>query len=113
EFLGMEVPQQVRWERDGIPFYGKPEEIRDLDVINYDREVFLRWTAVKKNAQVSVYAAPANEYKTTGKENWIHLGDLKAGEEEFRYDLDKIGDSKLYKFVVSGDHMSLNRWLAL
>ena len=113
EFLGMEVPQQVRWERDGIPFYGKPEEIRDLDVINYDREVFLRWTAVKKNAQVSVYAAPANEYKTTGKENWIHLGDLKAGEEEFRYDLDKIGDSKLYKFVVTSDHVSLNRWLVL
>ena len=112
EFLGMEVPQQVAWERDGIPFIGKTQ-VSDLNVSTYDREVILTWKAADKSARVSVYASPQNDYKTTGKEVWKHLADLKAGEEEFRYDLDMIGDSKLYKFVVVGEHESLNRWLVM
>ena len=112
EFLGMEVPEQVAWERDGIPFIGKTQ-ISDLEVSTYDRAVILTWKAVNKNARVSVYASPKDDYKTTGKEEWKHLADLKAGEEEFRYDLDMIGQSKLYKFVVVGEHESLNRWLVM
>ncbi|MBR1926722.1 MAG: alkaline phosphatase family protein [Bacteroidales bacterium] len=112
EFLGMEVPDQVAWERDGIPFIGKTE-ISDLEVSTYDREVILTWRAWKKSAPVSVYACPANDFKTTGRENWIHLGDLKAGDREFRYDLDKIGQSDQYKFVVVGGHESLSRWLMM
>lgn len=112
EFLGMAVPEQVAWERDGIPFIGKTQ-ISDLEVSTYDRAVILTWKAVNKNARVSVYASPKDDYKTTGKEEWKHLADLKAGEEEFRYDLDMIGQSKLYKFVVVGEHESLNRWLVL
>ena len=112
EFLGMDVPEQVAWERDGIPFIGK-NDISDLEVTTYEREVTLSWKAWNKSATVSVYACPENNYKTSGKENWIPLGTLKAGEEEFRYDLDKIGDSKIYKFVVKSDRVSLNRWLVL
>lgn len=112
EFLGMEVPDQVRWERDGIPFIGKTE-IHDLEVSTYDREVILRWKADKKNAPVKVYAAPANEYKTSGKENWILIGDLNAGAEDFHYDLDKIGQYNFYKFAVVSKHESLNRWLTM
>ena len=112
EFLGMEVPEQVRRERDGVPFIGKPG-ISDLWVGVYDREVILRWKASRPGEAVSVYASPANEYKTGGKENWIHLGDLKAGAEEFRYNLDKIGQSDFYKFVVEGERESINRWLVM
>ena len=112
EFLGMEVPEQVRRERDGVPFIGKPG-ISDLWVGVYDREVILRWKASRPGEAVSVYASPANEYKTSGKENWIHLGDLKAGAEEFRYNLDKIGQSDFYKFVVEGERESINRWLVM
>ncbi len=112
EFLGMAVPEQVAWERDGIPFIGKTQ-ISDLEVSTYDRAVILTWKAVNKNARVSIYASPKDDYKTTGKEEWKHLADLKAGEEEFRYDLDMIGQSKLYKFVVVGEHESLNRWLVM
>lgn len=110
EFLGMEVPDAVKWERDGISFIGKTE-ISELEVSTYDRDVILRWKAWKKSAPVSVYASPANEFKTSGSENWIHLADIKAGDEEFRYDLDKIGQSNFYKFVLVGAHESLNRWL--
>ena len=112
EFLGMEIPEQVAWERDGIPFIGK-NEISDLEVTTYDREVTLSWRAWDKAATVSVYACPENEYKTSGKESWIPLGTLKAGEGKFSYDLDKIGKSKLYKFVVAGKQESLNRWLVM
>ena len=112
EFLGMAVPEQVAWERDGIPFIGKTQ-ISDLEVSTYDRAVILTWKAVNKNARVSVYASPKDDYKTTGKEEWKHLADLRAGEEKFRYNLDMIGQSKLYKFVVVGEHESLNRWLVM
>ena len=112
EFLGMRVPEQVAWERDGIPFIGKTQ-ISDLEVSTYDRAVILTWKAAEKNARISVYASPDNEYKTTGKEEWRHLADLRAGDGEFRFDLDMLGQSKLYKFVVVGEHESLNRWLAM
>ena len=112
EFLRMEVPEEVGMERDGIPFFGKTG-ISDLDVRVYDREVILRWKASRKNEPVSVYASPSDEFKTTGKEDWIHLGDLKAGAEEFRYYLDKIGKSTFYKFVVAGEKESVNRWFKI
>ena len=112
EFLGMNVPDQVAWERDGIPFIGKTQ-ISDLQVSTYDREVILNWKATDKNARVSIYASPKDDYKTTGKEAWKHLADIKAGEEEFRYDLDMIGQSGLYKFVVVSEHESLGRWLVM
>ena len=55
----------------------------------------------------------AENMETTGKEEWRHLADLRAGDGEFRFDLDMLGQSKLYKFVVVGEHESLNRWLAM
>jgi hypothetical protein len=112
EYLGMEVPDAIKWEWDGISFIGKTD-ISDLELSTYDKEVILRWKAWHNSAPVSIYACPANEFKTNGTENWIHLADVRAGIREFRYNLDKIGPSKYYKFVLVGPHESLNRWLEL
>ena len=111
DFLGMEVPTAVRWEQDGISLLGKTE-ICNLRLAAYDQDIILRWNAVKKSAPVSIYAAPANEYKTTGKENWIHLADVKAGQQEYRCNRNTIGKGPFYKFVVVSGHESLNRWFS-
>lgn len=109
EYMGFEVPLEVRREQDGISLIGKTE-IRDLRLSQYDKKVILRWKAESKSAPVKIYVAKANDYKTTGSEYWTLLGEVKAGEERFEADLNSIGESDFYKFVVEGEHDTLNRW---
>lgn len=111
EFMGFEVPELVRREQDGISFIGKTE-IKDMSLYLSDKKnVSIRWKAVKKNVPVSIYVAKANEYKETGREEWIKLAEVKSGEEEYNISLDSIGESDFYKFAVESEHDSLNRWL--
>ena len=110
DFLDMEVPELVRRERDGVSLLGKVE-VSDFEVLSYDHEAVLRWKAIIPASSVNIYAAPANDFKASGNESWVHLATVKAGVQEYRCDLGRIGDSKFYKFVLVCEHNTLNRWL--
>lgn len=109
-FLGFEIPNDVRWEQDGMPFIGKAD-IHDLKVLPYDDKAMLSWNTYSKKASVTIYAATENKFKEGGKDNWIKVADLPAGTKECTVDLHTLPESKFYKFVAetSGNH--LNCWL--
>ena len=110
-FLGFELPRDVLWEQDGIPFIGDTH-ICDLKAIPYDNKVTLSWRTLA-DAPVEVYAAATNDYNTGGKDSYLKLADLPAGADSFEFDLKSLPDSKFYKFVVVTPSNHLNRWLKL
>lgn len=110
QFLGMEVPLRVRMEQDGISFIGETI-ISNMNAIPYDDTAILTWDSHVEGKDVTVYMAKANDYRTTGQEDWQELGTVKSGDGIFKVDLAKAGDSDFYKFALVTEHECLNRWL--
>lgn len=110
QFLGMEVPLRVRMEQDGISFIGETI-ISNMNAIPYDDTAILTWDSHVEGKDVTVYMAKANDYRTTGQEDWQELGTVKSGDGIFKVDLSKAGDSDFYKFALVTEHECLNRWL--
>ena len=55
-FLGFDVPRDLRWERDGVSFWGKAD-IMDMEVRPYDKSVVITWECLDEDAP-SPYGAP-------------------------------------------------------
>lgn len=110
QYLGMEVPLQVRMEQDGISFIGETI-ISNMNAVPYDSKAILTWDSAISGKDVTVYAAKANDYKTTGKEDWTELATVKSETGTYTVDLTALGDSDFYKFALVSEHECLNRWL--
>jgi hypothetical protein len=108
-FLGFEVPKDVLWEQDGIPFIGKTD-IMEMDLLPYDNSVDLKWECLNKNARVTVWAAADNKFKEGGKDEWIKVGSVPAKAETYHVDLTVLPESRFYKFVLETPNTTLNRW---
>lgn len=109
-FMGFEVPQPVLWEQDGMPFIG-PVDIANMKTSPYDEDIILSWDCLNPNAEVTVYAATDNLYKTGGKDEWIKLGTVPASYRSYQVKSGQLPASKFYKFVLQTPNNHLNRWV--
>lgn len=109
-FMGFEVPQPVLWEQDGMPFIG-PVDIANMKTSPYDEDIILSWDCLNPNAEVTVYAATDNLYKTGGKDAWIKLGTVPASYRSYQVKSGQLPASKFYKFVLQTPNNHLNRWV--
>ena len=104
EYLGMSVPEDVAWNRDGISLLGKTK-IRNLTYTDEEGAVTLHWEALSPKARVKIYYAEG----TDG--DWKPIGKTRAGKEAFSVKLDQLEPKKdYYKFAVVSSHESLNIW---
>lgn len=109
-FMGFEVPRDVRWEQDGIPFFG-PVDIAEMKTSTYDDDIILSWECLNPDAEVAVYAAAENRYREGGKDEWVKLATVKASDRSFRVEGKRLPQSKFYKFVLAAPNNHLNRWV--
>lgn len=109
-FMNFEIPRDVRFEQDGVPFLGSVD-IDDLKTQPYDDAVTLTWKSYSSKEQATIYMATTNKYKEGGKDEWIKLVTLPAKAGAYTVDLTKYPASKFYKFVVETPHNHLTRWL--
>lgn len=108
-WMGFDVPRDIRWEQDGVSFYGDID-IMEMDVLPHDTSVKLIWECINKDAVVTVWATPTNNFKEGGKDEWIKVGEVSAAAGTFTVDLGLLPASKFYKFVLETPNGSLNRW---
>lgn len=109
-FMGFEVPRDILWEQDGIPFVGKTD-IHTLKAMPYDDKVELSWQSYANDAPIEIYAATDNKFNTGGTDEWIKVADVKPGSEKATVDLKKLPESKFYKFIVTTPSNHIGRWL--
>lgn len=108
-FMGFNVPRDVRWEQDGVSFWGDAD-IMEMEIRPYDNSVIIGWECLNGNAEVNVWASPTNNFKTGGKDEWINVGKAKASACTFTVDLTALPKSDFYKFVLETPNGTLNRW---
>lgn len=109
-FMGFEVPRDVLWEQDGIPFIG-PIGISQMKTLPYDNDIILSWKCLNAKAQVNIYIATDNQYKNGGKDNWIKIATVPAKQEQYNIKYQQIPPSKFYKIVIQTENNHLNRWI--
>lgn len=107
-YLGFEVPRDVLWEQDGIPFIGKTD-ICDLKARRYDNTIALSWRAYKPS-QADIYVAVTNEFNKGGKDDYIKIATVPAGTTDYIIDPSALPESDFYKFVVVTPNNHINRW---
>lgn len=108
-YMGFNIPQDVLWEQDGMPFIGKTD-IYDLQTLPYDNTVELSWKTYSQDVPVSIYASADNKFKNGSKDEWIKVAELPAGETKYIVNLETLPASKFYKFVVLAPGNHVNRW---
>lgn len=108
-FMGFEIPRDVRYEQDGTSFFGQTD-IMEMDLMPYDKTVELTWTCLNKKAEVTVYAASTNNFKTGGRDEWIKVGTVPARAGKYSVDMTQLPESGFYKFVLETPNGTLNRW---
>ena len=108
-FMGFEVPQDVLWEQDGVSFYGDVD-IMNMEVEPYGSSVIQTWECLNPSAVVNVWAASANEFNKGGKDEWVKVGEVSAGDSRFVVVITNLPKSDFYKFVLETPRGTLNRW---
>lgn len=108
-FMGFSVPRDVRWEQDGVSFYGDVDVV-DMDLCPHDSTVVLSWQCVNPKAEVDVWATPTNKFKQGERDEWTKVGSVSSASETFAVDLTSLPASDFYKFVLDTPNGSLNRW---
>lgn len=108
-FMGFDVPRDIRWEQDGVSFYGDLD-ITDMEISPYDSTVILSWKCLDPEAEVSVWAAASNNFRNGCPDEWLPLGTVPASAGTFTADLTSLPSSDFYKFVLDTPDGSLNRW---
>ena len=108
--MGFEVPRDVLWEQDGMPFIGDVD-ICGLRTSPYDQSVELSWDCISEKAEVAVYAACDNKFKTGQPDEWIKVAVVPAATRKYQVDLTSLPQSNFYKFVLVTPNNHLNRWL--
>jgi hypothetical protein len=109
-FMNFDIPQNVAFEQDGIPFIGK-FDIYDLKTKPYDDQVTLSWKCNDSAQTATVYMATTNHYKEGGSDGWKVIGKVAAKQGSYKIDLSKYEKSKFYKFVVATPNNHIGRWL--
>lgn len=109
-FMGFDVPRDVLWEQDGMPFIGQVD-IACMGSMPYDDDIILTWECLNPGAEVTVWGAADNLFRTGGKDRWIELGRVPASDESFRVEGARMPDTGFFKFVLSTPANHLNRWV--
>ena len=109
-FMGFDVPRDVLWEQDGMPFIGQVD-IAGMGTMPYDDDIVLTWECLNPEAEVTVWGAADNLFRTGGKDRWIELGRVPASDESFRVEGARMPDTGFFKFVLSTPSNHLNRWV--
>ena len=111
-FLGFEDPQEVEFEKDGVPFIGRAD-ISGLKSARHADNISPTWdTYGNPDCDAEVFVAFSNKYLEGGHDEWVKAGSVPAKAGKFVFDKKRYPASKFYKFVVRTPANHLNRWYA-
>ncbi|KYG74538.1 type I phosphodiesterase/nucleotide pyrophosphatase [Roseivirga ehrenbergii] len=94
-FLGIEAPEQIKEEMDGIPFIG------DISIMNAKakkegNELIVSWEVADASGSVEIYQSSTNNFAKGGKDEYSLLGKADVKNGQFKTDfVFPVGTTKL------------------
>lgn len=107
--MDVDVPREFRFEMDGIPLSGAVSHVFTQAVVR-DSQLSLAWQPYKRDGDLRVWLSTTNHHKDGGKDDYILLGKVPAGDGSAQFDLQKY-QSDFYKVVLESDEHTANRWV--
>lgn len=107
-YMGFKLPDHTLWEQDGIPFIGQTD-IAGIETTRNDNSITLKWQSLNDQASATIYVSKTNRFNQGSTDEWIKVGKVKAGTEEFVYDISEDPES-FYKFAVVTRNNHLTCW---
>lgn len=110
--LGIEIPEDVSRELDGVPFTG-PISLSNLKAsLNGDQQLDLEWKSWEGNGDVEIKLATTNRYESGGSDEYISAGTAELSSVQIQIDLNSVLESipDTIKVVVEGDKNSHTIW---
>lgn len=93
-----------------MPFIG-PVDIANMKTSPYDEDIVLSWDCLNPNAEVTIYAATDNLYKTGGQDEWIKLGTVPASYQSYQVKSRTIADIQVLQVHTANAQQSPDRWI--
>ena len=109
-WMDFQVPRDVEFERDGIPFIG-PTDICNLHAETYDKQLNLTWDAQGNSGPATVWISPTNDFAKGGHDDWKQAGQVPARSGSYHIDLSPWPEARTFKIVVQTPATTLTRWL--
>lgn len=108
--LGLQIPEDVNREVDGVSFIG-PVDLSDLHAQKNNGKVTLTWTAIEKGGseKAEVYVAETNNFKEGGKDDYKKVGEVPVSQESFDLTLD--GSGNFHKILLKTPRQYANVWV--
>ena len=107
--LGIEVPEAIRREMDGIPFLGQLS-IANMRVERNKDEIEIRWESLDTEGEVVVEISTTNNFRTGGTDEYTTAGTAKVSDGKYKIDL-KNESSTFYKVLLKAPYNWTNRWV--
>jgi len=107
EFMGIDVPLDVRREFDGVPLIGAVDLV-DLKAKKQGRKLQLTWKALGKG-KGKLYVSDSNNFKTGGRDQYRPLGSVDLEKEQIEIPMNKIPKGYA-KLLLETANTSVNTW---
>lgn len=110
--IGLNLPPEVTYELDGVPFTGEISLAEPITRI-IENKLRVEWTPFELKGNVIIRVSATNNFETGGKgDNYQNLGafEINRGKAEIPLPRELL-ESKILKIVIEGDKNVLNRWI--
>lgn len=108
-FLDIEVPQQYRFEMDGVPLSGELSHVFTEAQIQ-DEQLTLAWDPYKNSGNLKIWLATTNDHREGGKDEYFLLGEVPVSEGKVTFDVSTY-PSEFHKVVLESAENTANRWV--
>jgi len=108
-FMAINIPLDNAREVDGVPLIGKLSLV-DPSAEFKNQQATIRWKNSGKKGKVKIWAAPANNRKTGGRDEYTLLKEASLKSKQASVDLREF-PSVFYKIVLEGKNNLVNCWI--
>ncbi|MCX6263202.1 MAG: alkaline phosphatase family protein [Bacteroidetes bacterium] len=107
-FMGMNLPNEVTREIDGISLIGKVS-VAQPEINVFQQKLDLRWQSLDTSGTVKICISTKNEFKTGAQDQYIFLQEVPIQKNRAIIDISQY-PSDFYKIVMEGKYNTINRW---
>ncbi|MEQ8553013.1 MAG: alkaline phosphatase family protein [Cyclobacteriaceae bacterium] len=108
DHMGIDPPEALKTEIDGISFIGK-SSLNRVTAKYEEGKLIVNWNPLISKGKVEILISETNKYATGGKDFYIKLTEVKVSKGRASIDFDQTAD--FYKILLKAPYNWSNAWL--
>lgn len=109
DFLGIQVPEAIKREWDGVSLI-KPVDVINLRAKREKKEVVLSWETLSKDTEAKIYISTTNNVKTGGTDTYTLYKTVNLDKGTISIPFSKLS-ADVTKIILETPNTTLNTWI--